>query len=293
MRKIELLVPLEFEGIALKNFLRKYCEVSAGLLACLKREPDGLTRNGLPVIATDLLHRDDRIILSLPEESFSAEPVELPFDVVYEDKDLLVLDKPPGMPMYPCPGHDRDSLANAISAYCRKTEESYAFHPVYRLDRDTTGLVVLAKNRFAAGKLAGNIQKTYTAVCMGALSGEGEIDAPIGLLEGHTIQRTVTPEGQEAVTHWKSIASSPKASLLVLTLKTGRTHQIRVHLSHIGHPLFGDDFYGGTREGIGRQALHCSSACFSHPVYGNTLNLRSPLPKDMLRLTELLGIGEK
>lgn len=293
MRKIELLVPLEFEGIALKNYLRKHCGISAGLLARLKREPEGLMRNGLPVIATDLLHWNDRLLLSLPEEAFSAEPVELPFSVVYEDEDLLVVDKPPGMPMYPCPGHDRDSLANGVAAYCRKMKESYAFHPVYRLDRDTTGLVVLAKNRFAAGKLAGKIQKTYTAVCMGSLNGEGEIDGPIGLLEGHTIQRTVTPDGQKAVTHWKCIASSAEASLLVLTLETGRTHQIRVHLAHIGHPLYGDDFYGGTLENIGRQALHCSYASFLHPVYENTLHLRSSLPEDMVRLMELLSLRKK
>ena len=292
MRKIELLVPPEFEGAALKSFLRKHCGVSAGLLACLKREPGGLMRNHLPVIATDLLHRGDRVVLSLSEEPVSAEAVELPFSVVYEDEDLLVADKPPGMPMYPCPGHDRDSLANGVAEYCRKTGETYAFRPVYRLDRDTTGLVVLAKNRYAAGKLAGRIQKTYLAVCMGALIGEGEIDAPIGLLEGHTIQRAVTPEGQTAVTHWKSLSSAVGAALLALTLETGRTHQIRVHLAHIGHPLFGDDLYGGTREFIGRQALHCSSACFLHPVYGNPLSLHSPFPEDMVRLMDFLGFPQ-
>lgn len=293
MRKIELCIPPEFEGAALKGFLRKHCGVSAGLLASLKREPGGLTRNGFPVIATDLLHSGDRITLSLTEESVSAEAVFLPFSVVYEDEDLLVVDKPPGMPMYPCPGHDRDSLANGVAEYCRKAGETYAFRPVYRLDRDTTGLVVLAKNRYAAGKLAGNIQKTYTAVCMGAMIGEGEIDEPIGLLEGHTIQRAVTPVGQRAVTCWKSVWSSAGAALLALTLETGRTHQIRVHLAHIGHPLFGDDLYGGTREFINRQALHCSSVCFSHPVYGNPLALRSPFPEDMVHLMDFLGFPKK
>jgi 23S rRNA pseudouridine1911/1915/1917 synthase len=292
MRKIELCIPPEFEGAALKGFLRKHCGVSAGLLASLKREPGGITRNGYPVIATDLLHRGDRIILSLPEEPASAEAVTLPFSVVYEDEDLLVADKPPGMPMYPCPGHDRDSLANGVAEYCRKSGEPYAFRPVYRIDRDTTGLVVLAKNRYAAGKLAGKIQKTYSAVCMGALVGEGEIDEPIGLLEGHTIQRAVTPEGQTAVTRWKSVSSAVGATLLALTLETGRTHQIRVHLAHIGHPLFGDDLYGGTREFIGRQALHCSLACFPHPVYGDPLVLRSPFPEDMVRLMDFLGFPQ-
>lgn len=293
MRQLHFTVPEGLDGVLLKNFLRHSCRVSSGLLTELKRVPNGILRNGIPAVATDALKFGDEIRLTLPEELCGAEPVPRPLSVLLEDEDLLILEKPSGMPMYPCPGHDRDSLENAVSARCSETGEPFAFRPVYRLDRDTTGAVVLAKNRYAAAGLAEKIEKTYIAVCEGILQGSGTIDRPIGLRPGHSVERAVTESGKRAVTRWKSLFSGGGHSVLVLKLGTGRTHQIRVHLASIGHPLAGDDFYGGNRRLIGRQALHCGTVRFVHPVTGESVFLFSPLPEDLSSLFFRLGVSER
>ena len=290
MRELSFPVPDGYDGICLKNFLRSCCGVSSRLMIRLKREPMGITRNGLHAIVTETLHAGDVIRLRMPDDIKRQEPVDAPLDTVYEDDDLLIVNKPAGMPMYPSPGHDCDSLANAFSARCLKRGERIAFRPVYRLDRDTTGLVVLAKNPYSAARLAGRIGKEYIAVCEGELSGAGEIDAPIARKEGHGIQREVAPQGEKAVTRWRSLGIGAGHSLLVLELETGRTHQIRVHLSHLGHPLAGDDFYGGHTALIARQALHCGSVSFSHPYSGKAMRLDCMLPRDMAALLLSCGI---
>ena len=284
MRKIVFVVPVSYDGVSLKGFLRGYVCLSARQTARLKRQPDGITRNGAPVIAPDLLRAGDRIVLLFPEDDKIPAAVPLEIPVIYEDSDLLVLNKPAYMPMYPCPGHDRDSLANAVAYHQLSCGERYAFRPVYRLDRDTTGLVLLAKNSFAAAKLAGNVRKTYLAVCEGILIGSGVIDLPIGLKLGHSIQRAVVPSGIRAVTRWRAVKAGQNYSLVAVRLKTGRTHQIRVHFSSCGHSLAGDDMYGGGLTAIGRQALHCSEIRFLHPVTGKRMRLFSVLPQDMNRL---------
>ena len=284
MRKIVFVVPATYDGISLKGFLRGYVCLSARQTARLKRQPDGITRNGAPVIAPDVLRAGDRIVLLFPEDDKVPVPAPLNVPVIYEDSDLLVLNKPDYMPMYPCPGHDLDSLANAVAYHQLFCGERYAFRPVYRLDRDTTGLVLLAKNPFAAAKLAGNVRKTYLAICEGVLKGSGIIDLPIDLKPGHSIQRAVVPSGMRAVTHWRAVKTGQSYSLIAVRLKTGRTHQIRVHFSSCGHPLAGDDMYGGGLAAIGRQALHCSEIRFHHPITGKGMRLFSALPQDMNKL---------
>lgn len=275
---------MSYDGVSLKGFLRGYVCLSARQTARLKRQPDGITRNGAPVIAPDVLRAGDRIVLLFPEDDKVPVPAPLNVPVIYEDSDLLVLNKPDYMPMYPCPGHDLDSLANAVAYHQLFCGERYAFRPVYRLDRDTTGLVLLAKNPFAAAKLAGNVRKTYLAICEGVLKGSGVIDLPIGLKPGHSIQRAVVSYGIRAVTLWRTIKTGQNYTLAAVRLKTGRTHQIRVHFSSCGHPLAGDDMYGGGLAAIGRQALHCSEIRFLHPVTGKRMRLFSAIPKDMNRL---------
>ncbi len=282
MRELVFPVPAEYDGIRLKNYLRGYCGVSARLMTRLKRQPLGITNNGLHAIATDALKAGDLVKLRMPDDEKQIEPIPYPLSVLYEDDDLLVVNKPADMPMYPTPGHDRDSLANAVSAYYLKSGRKIGFRPVYRLDKDTTGLVVLAKNSFAAAYLAGSVKKVYYAICEGELSGSGVINQPIGIKEGCRIQRTVSEQGESAVTNWRTMGSSKGHSLLALELETGRTHQIRVHLSHLGHPLAGDDMYGGSREQIARQALHCGKACFCHPVTKKDIQIICDFPSDML-----------
>ena len=268
VRILDFSVPPEYDGVRLKGFLHGFCGLSVRQFAKLKRLPNGVQRGGLPVIATDLLHAGDKIRISFPDDGKFQAPVPLPFSPIYEDEDVLVAGKPAGMPMYPAPGHDCDSLANAVSYHWRQTGRQFSFRPVYRLDKDTTGTVLLAKNSFAAFRLSGCTEKLYLAICEGKLQGCGRIDRPIGLKPGHAIQRAVVPNGAGAVTFWHCLACNERYSLLAVRIRTGRTHQIRVHFSDCGHPLAGDDMYGGTRQLIGRQALHCAQVRFRHPVSG-------------------------
>ena len=286
MRTLTFFVPKEYAGAKLKGFLLGFCGLSSGLLTELKRDsPDGIMVNGTHAAVTKVLGAGDAVEIRMREKDGGLPvPVPLPFSVSYEDEDLIAADKPPAMPMYPTPGHDRDSLANAFSFRCKQKGETFSFRPVYRLDSDTSGLVLLAKNRYAAYRLSGKIEKTYYAVCEGILSGSGTIDQPIGYLPGHTVQHAVVSDGRRAVTNWRALCSGSGRTMISLHLETGRTHQIRVHMSHIGHPLAGDDMYGGSLEGIGRQALHCAYIGFLHPVTHRFLALETPFPEDMQRL---------
>lgn len=281
MRILDFSVPPEYDGIKLKSFLHGFCGLSVRQFAKLKRLPGGVLRNGLPVIAPDFLHAGDKVRVVFPDDEKFQMPVPLPFFPIYEDEDVLVAEKPAGMPMYPTPGHDCDSLANAVSYHWMLSGRQFSFRPVYRLDKDTTGIVVLAKNSLAAFRLTGCVQKLYLAVCEGKLSGRGKIDRPIGLMPGHTIQRAVNPNGAGAVTFWRCLACNESYSLLAVRIRTGRTHQIRVHFSDCGHPLAGDDMYGGTRRLVVRQALHCAQVRFRHPVSGKIMKFRCKLPEDM------------
>lgn len=284
MKAVEFTVPPAYDGASLKGFLRGFAGCSARLLTAAKRMPDGLLRNGCPATARTPVVVGDRIRLAIPASPCSAEPVPLPLAVVWEDSSVLVVDKPAGMPAYPCPGHDRDTLANAVCAHSLRRGEVPEYHPVYRLDRDTTGLVVVGKDSFAASRLSGAVKKEYRALCEGTLEGEGVCDGPIGLLPGHTIQRCVRPDGERAVTHWRSLAVLDGFSLVSFRLETGRTHQIRVHMAAKGHPLLGDDMYGGSLSLLPRQALHCTRVSFLHPVTQQPLSFFSPFPPDLASL---------
>jgi 23S rRNA pseudouridine1911/1915/1917 synthase len=284
MRELSFTVPIEYNGITVKSFLRNYCKVSSRLMIKLKREPMGITNNGVHTIVTDMLAAGDVIKLCIPQDEKMIEPVNLPLNVLYEDRDVLIIDKPADMPMYPAPRHDCDSLANAVSAYYQNNNEKISFRPVYRLDKDTTGIVVIAKNSYSAARLSGKIDKEYIAICEGKLNGSGIFCDPIGLKQGHCIQREVTKSGEKAITNWKVISNSENHSLVYIKLETGRTHQIRVHFSHYNHPLAGDDMYGGSLSYISRQALHCAKISFIHPVTGKKLKFESGFPKDMQSL---------
>lgn len=290
MRQIAFTVPPELDGILVKNFLRYQCGISARLLVKLKRQTDGLLLHGVRVRSVDVLHSGDEICITMTDDEKQAEPKCLPIKNVYEDEDVLIIDKPFHMPMYPTKGHDCDSLANAIAAYYQERQLKTAFRPIYRLDKDTSGLIVIAKNSYVAARLANSIKKVYIAVCEGFLSGEGTVDSPIQLLHGHTIQREAGKGGEKAVTHWQAVESSGSHTFLKLHLETGRTHQIRVHMSHIGHPLAGDDMYGGSLNDIERQALHCMKVSFMHPVTNQPIEVQSSLPEDILRLALKSGL---
>ncbi len=274
-------MPCEQDGITVRSFLRGTCRISARLHTRLKHIENGITVEGKLVKARDILKGGDLVVLHLPDEE-CVEAVEMPLDIVYEDDYVLVLNKPYNMPVHPTRGHGADTLANAVAAYM----PDIAFRPINRLDRDTTGLVLAAKDSFSAVRLQESAEKLYYAVCTGRLEGEGVIDVPIRIKEGHGIQRETGDGGERSVTHWKALASSDEMTLVECRLETGRTHQIRVHFSsYMKMPLLGDDMYGGSREKISRQALHCGYLAFVHPVTNERIELKSSLPDDMRSLS--------
>lgn len=278
MRVLEYAVPPESDGVSVRDFARNTLRFSARMLTKQKHLANGILKNGRPCRSVDVLHAGDILTFTLPEEESTYPAVPTSLSVLWETEDYLAVDKPPGMPVHPSPGHDRDSLLNAVAYYYKKTGQSCLIRPLYRLDKDTSGIVLLGKHRAAVS--SANIEKRYFAVCEGNLSGSGTVDAPIGLKEGSRIVRECG-HGETAATHWRSVASAEGHTLLSCRLETGRTHQIRVHMSHIGCPLAGDDLYGGSREMIGRQALHCGWVHVSCTALAIDTQLFSEFPSDI------------
>lgn len=277
MREIRHTVPQEFDG-AQALALLKAMGISRRVIISLKRS-GGLTRGGAVLRTIDEVHAGEEIILRLEDESgcVAANP-RLSAEIMYEDEDVVVYNKPPFMPVHPSQRHHDDTLANLFAAQF----PGLPFRPINRLDRNTSGLCVCAKNQLAAAALAGSLEKVYFAVTDGAPPGD-TINAPIGRLGTSVIERCVTPQGKPAVTHFRKIAGE-RRSLLRITLETGRTHQIRVHMAYVGYPLCGDDMYGGDCSGISRQALHCGEVSFSQPISGEHITVTAPLPEDMAQL---------
>lgn len=277
MRRLEYTVPPDWGGSTVKGFAKGYLGLSVRALAGQKF-PGGILVNGEESRVTRTLLAGDRLCLTLPEEPMSCPPEELPLDILYEDEDFLIVNKAPGMPVHPSPGHDRDSLLNAVSFYLLSTGRSYRARPLYRLDKDTSGVLAMAKHRIAAGAVT---EKEYLAVCEGELAGAGTVNEPIGLKEGSKIVRACG-YGQPAVTHFWALGCAGGHTLVKLRLETGRTHQIRAHMAHMGRPLAGDDLYGGGREYIGRQALHCCSLKLECRAVGMSGTFPVPVPGDIL-----------
>ncbi|KYZ77588.1 hypothetical protein AXX12_01845 [Anaerosporomusa subterranea] len=217
-------------------------------------------------------------------------PENIPLDIVYEDDWLLIVDKPAGMLVHPTPKQPGGTLANAVVHYYRQLGYTHAFHPVQRLDRNTSGLLTIAKLSSIHHLMnKQRLRRRYLAIATGTPEvAEGIIDLPIARHPDSIIIRIVSSTGQDAITHYRVLQSFPTASLLQLELETGRTHQIRLHLSHIGHPLLGDDLYGGKTDLIARQALHSSFLELQHPITGAVISLSSPLPQDLEQLLKQL-----
>ena len=266
--------------ISLERFLRKK-GISRRTLILLKHTPDGITRNGSLCRSVDILHAWDRIILRIPESGSCTLPnPRLIIPVVYEDEDIICYDKPYGVPVHQSAGHYGDTLANAFAARF----PHMTFRAVNRLDKDTSGLCLAAKSRLGANIPPEKIKKVYYAVCCGKFPSPMRIDMPIGREDGSAIKRTVREDGKQAVTNVFPIEGNEKYTLLKIILETGRTHQIRTHLSAAGFPLAGDMLYGGDMQDMNRQALHCGEICFFHPVSGREISLSSEIPRDMKKL---------
>lgn len=240
----------------------------------------GITRNGKLVRSIDTVFPGDEIVLKISDSSLLEPNDKLNVPIAFENENLIIFDKPCGMPVHPSIKHQGDTLGNFFA----HLYPDVTFRPVNRLDRDTSGLCIAAKNAHAANLLQGTCQKVYYAAVHGITDKSGTIDAPIARLRESIIIRCVSPDGQKAVTHYKRLRYNRNYSLEEILLETGRTHQIRVHFAHIGHPLAGDDMYGGLREDISRQALHCGELTFTEPLSGEKITVKSPIPEDIGRL---------
>lgn len=278
--KLEFKVSEQFNNIDALTFLKKECKVSSRMITRLKREKDGILRNGKLLRTIDILNTDDIVVLNLPKDENEIVPVEFNLDILYEDEHIIAINKPYNMPVHPTKIHQLDTLANGVTFHANKNGENYTFRAINRLDKDTSGVVVIAKNSYSATKLFKCLDKTYYAVCEGIISEKGTINKPIKVKEGHTIQRCVAPDGKPSITHYIPKEHSNNHTLLEIVLETGRTHQIRCHFSSIGHPLAGDDMYGGSLQFTNRQCLHCKKVQFIHPVTNKEIIIDSDLPDD-------------
>ena len=278
-------------GRCVKDVMRAHFRMSGNLIKRLKAA-NAITVNDSPVRVTYIIKPGDRLRFIISDDApGSAAPVPMDIDIVWEDEDLLVINKAPGIATHTSPGHYGDTLANGLAAIYG---EDFVFRAVNRLDKDTSGLLIVAKNSYAHELLirrlhTDSFRREYCALAAGDLSGSGVIELPIARCPDSIIKRQVAPGGQYAKTAYESLASSGRVSLVKLRLYTGRTHQIRVHLSAIGHPIIGDWLYGQPSPFIGRQALHSMNIFLLHPVTNRELSLSAPLPKDMAECFETLA----
>lgn len=290
-RKLAYQVEMDGDGLTIEQFLKSR-GYSHGCLVHLKKTEKGILRNGIWAYTRDCLKTGDLLEITFVEQESSQNivPSEKRPDIVYEDEDILIVNKAADMPIHPSQGNYENSLANSVAGYYQEQGESFVFRCINRLDRDTTGLVLIAKNMLSAAVLSQamigrQIHRTYLAVVKGTLPPEGTIDLPIGRKEGSTIERCVDfVNGERAVTHYECIRTTPVYSLAKIWLETGRTHQIRVHMNAMGHPLPGDFLYHCDQREIGRQALHSWRLEFLHPITGEQMFFEQPLPEDMRKL---------
>jgi len=291
---MEIKITKAEDGHILRSFLKDTLGLSTHTVTRLKAKEQGILLNGEHVTVRAVLHAGDLLSLALSdtESNENLLPRAIPTEVLYEDTEVTLCNKSGDMPTHPSHGHYDDTLANAL-AY-RYADRPYVFRAITRLDRETSGIVLTANNAYAAHRLSlamqrGEIQKTYLALVYGQTPVLGEITLPIRRCRGSVILREVHPEGADSITRYTRIFTDGKHSLLAVFPQTGRTHQIRLHLSAIGHPICGDCLYGREGDGFPRTSLHAARLSFSHPADGRPLSVFAPLPADMTDALSRLG----
>lgn len=275
-------------GTTVLDFLRKK-GFSRHILSSMKADKEALTRNGQRIGGREQLLAGDHFRVRLLEtvDSDGIVPVSMPLSILYEDEDILVINKPADMPVHPSIGNYTNTLANGVAAYLDAKDEHSPFRCINRLDRDTSGALILAKNAFSAAVLSTQmrnrqIRRTYLAVVEGITPPNGTISAPISRVDDSVIERHVDfLRGEPAVTHYERLETKNEHSLLEIHLETGRTHQIRVHMGYIGHPLPADYLYHPEYDCFKRQPLHSLQLEFRHPVTDKSMCLLAPVPEDM------------
>lgn len=269
-------------------FLREHF-YTAKILAYIKHSENSVILNGKPVFLNTILDTGDtlKIIYSEEDESENIIPVDLPFKIVYEDEDIIVVNKPQDMPVHPAINNFDNTLANGLKYYFDTNGKNFMFRCINRLDRDTSGLLVVAKHRLSASILSDfmkkrEIKREYYALVAGIFNNKsGTINAPISRVSESIITRQVDFEnGDSAITHYEVLNEFKDISLLRIHLDTGRTHQIRVHMKYIGHPLLGDHLYNEEPGDLERQALHSRKIGFSHPITLEWMDFECEIPDE-------------
>ena len=293
MRRLELSITPGLAGVKVDTLLKKHLNLSGTVVRRIKWLPDGILVDGARV-NTRFCPREGQVLsvrLDDPERRSGIVPAPGPVDILYEDRDMVVLNKAPGVSVHPGPGHFDDTLGNFLLHHYDLEGETADFHPVHRLDRGTSGLLAAAKHPHAQEVLKNQLhtnafRRTYLAVCEGVPKpGEGTIEVPLGPKPGSLMEQMVRPDGKFARTRYKVLEEYEGRALVELELDTGRTHQIRVHMAHIGHPLTGDFLYGREdRALIARPALHSARLELCHPISGERLTFAAPVPQDMEKL---------
>ena len=276
-------------GLRVEQFLKRK-GYSSQNISSIKHMPESILVNGVHYYMRQELAEGDCLSVRISETKCSDKipPVELPLDIVYEDEDIIVLNKPAGMPIHPSLNNYYNTMANALAWYYQEQDKPFIFRCCNRLDRDTSGLTVVAKHLVSAGILSSmtgrrEVHREYLAIASGHVIPEaGTISAPLGRKPGTIIERMVDwDNGETAITHYHVVKTTRHYSLVALKLETGRTHQIRIHMKHLGYPLIGDYLYNPDMRHIGRQALHSHKLSFCHPITGEMMSFTAPLPDDM------------
>ena len=279
----------EQDGMLLREFLRDEKQISKRALADIKFAGGKLTVNGEEVTVRKQLSSGDKVVVLFPPEepSEAIVPEQLPLSIIYEDEHVLVINKEANMATIPSRDHPTKTLAHAVLHYYQKQNWQATFHAINRLDKDTSGLLLVAKHRYAHEMFSrcqknGQLERRYLAIAHGELGCDsGVIDAPVARKNDSIIERTICSSGQYAITYYEVRERLHGGTVVDVRLETGRTHQIRIHFSHLGHPLLGDSLYGGKRTDIERQALHSYKLRFYHPFLGKEMSFSAPLPDDM------------
>lgn len=293
-RNIDYIIDEDSAGLRVEQFLRRK-RYSGQNLSEIKRMPKSILVNGVHYYMRQELSTGDHLQVRICETHNSEKipPTKLPLDIIYEDEDLLVLNKPAGMPIHPSLNNYTNSIANALAYYFQSQGKPFIFRCCNRLDRDTSGLTIVSKHLVSGSILSDmtkyrEVHREYLAIARGSVTpSEGTIQAPLGRKDGTIIERTVDWEhGEDAVTHYKVVKEANGHSLVSLRLETGRTHQIRIHMKYLGYPLIGDYLYNPDMEYMTRQALHSHHMEFTHPITGEHMSFTAPLPEDMARVMQ-------
>lgn len=293
-RNIDYIIDEDSAGLRVEQFLRRK-RYSGQNLSEIKRMPKSILVNGVHYYMRQELSTGDHLQVRICETQNSEKipPTKLALDIIYEDEDLLVLNKPAGMPIHPSLNNYTNSMANALAYYFQSQGKPFIFRCCNRLDRDTSGLTIVSKHLVSGSILSDmtkyrKVHREYLAIVRGSVTpSEGTIQAPLGRKDGTIIERTVDWEhGEDAVTHYKVVKEANGHSLVSLRLETGRTHQIRIHMKYLGYPLIGDYLYNPDMEYMTRQALHSHHMEFTHPITGEHMSFTAPLPEDMARVMQ-------